>query len=260
MSLPELQYRLINALFDRKQRPAAAELVKTHGALDAAQRVGIYYNSVHGILLQYLQSLYPVCLQLLGDAFFTQASDRFVDQHPPTRPFLAEYGAGFADFLAQIPTLQTLPWLADVARLEWARQEAWHAVNQPAADFAQLATLAAEQQNDLRFQLPASAHLLDSAYAAHAVWLAHQAEDHPDKQALETIAIDQPSHTLIWRQKRSLRQVALSPEHAQFLHHIQQGTNLAGLAAEYGAQLPTLLTTAIQQGWLLSFAIPQISD
>jgi hypothetical protein len=57
--------------------------------------------------LQYLGSLYPVCQQLLGDAFFEAASDRYVDQSPPTRPFLAEYGDGFADFFS--PSLRLKP-------------------------------------------------------------------------------------------------------------------------------------------------------
>ncbi|OQX15881.1 MAG: DUF2063 domain-containing protein [Thiothrix lacustris] len=255
MSLPELQQHFITAIFNRDQRDAAAALVKSHGTLDAAQRVGIYRNSVHGILWQYLESLYPVCQQLLGAAFFEAASDHYIDQQPPTRPFLAEYGAGFADFLAAHPALQQMLWIAEVARLEWARHQAWNAVNQPTADFSQLATLDAVQQARLRLELPASAHVLTSAYAIHAVWLAHQPEDAPEKVALEQLELHQIQHMLVWRAGRRLEQVLLEETAWKFLSAIRQANTLPELAEHFQAQLPALLLTAVQRGWVVSFTI-----
>lgn len=253
MSLPELQHRLMEAIFDRDKREAAAILVKSHGALDAVQRVGIYRNSVHGILLQYLGSLYPVCQQLLGEAFFEAASDRYIDQSPPTRPFLAEYGAGFAAFLLQHPSLSGMPWIADVAHLEWARHQAWNAVNQAPSDFAQLAGLDEVQQESLALHTPDSAYLLQSDYAIHAVWLAHQPEDHSEKLPLERIKLQQPTTVLVWRTGRRLQQVLLSQSEWAFLTAIQQRVTFPELAEQFQEQLPALLMTAIRQGWLLSF-------
>jgi hypothetical protein len=255
MSLPELQHRFIEAIFDRDKRDAAAVLVKPHGALDAAQRIGIYRNSVHGILLQYLGSLYPVCQQLLGDAFFEAASDRYVDQSPPTRPFLAEYGDGFANFLQQHPALLNMQWIADMARLEWARHQAWNAVNQPASDFAQLMTLDEVQQESLTLHTPDSAHLLPSDYAIHAVWLAHQPEDHPEKLPLERIQLQQQTYVLVWRKGRRLQQVPLDKRDWEFLNAVQQRETLPELAGRFQEQLPALLMAAIRQGWMLSFEI-----
>lgn len=255
MSLPELQHRLMGAIFDRDKREAAAVLVKAHGALDAAQRVGIYRNSVHGILLQYLGSLYPVCQQLLGEAFFEAACDRYVDQSPPTRPFLAEYGDGFTAFLLQHPALASMPWIADVAQLEWARHQAWNAVNQPPSDFAQLTGLDAVQQESLVLHTPASGHLLQSDYAIHAVWLAHQPEDHPEKLPLEHIALQQTTYLLVWRTGRRLQQVVLNSSEWEFLSAVQQRETLPELAERFQEQLPALLMAAIRQGWLLSFEI-----
>ncbi|WP_051542939.1 putative DNA-binding domain-containing protein [Thiothrix lacustris] len=254
MSLPELQYRFINAIFDRDQRDAAAALVKAHGALDAVQRVGIYRNSVHGILLQYLRSLYPVCQQLLGDDFFEAASDRYIDQSPPTRPFLAEYADEFADFLHHYPALSTMPWIAEIARLEWARHQAWNAVNQPASDFAQLALLDAGQQEHLTLHTPNSAHLLQSPYAIHPIWLAHQPEDHPDKLPLERLQIQQASTVLIWRTGRRLQQVVLDKQAWDFLAAVQQRATLPELAERFQEQLAALLMNAVQRGWILSFS------
>lgn len=255
MSLPELQSRFITAIFERDQRTPAAELVKDHGGLDAAQRVGIYRNSVHGILLQYLGSLYAVTQQLVGEEFFGRLSDEYVDREPPTRPFLAEYGDGFAAFMRQHPALQTMLWLADVAQLEWARHQAWNAVNQPPGDFSHIAALNEEQQASLCFYMPESACLLDSAYAIHQVWLAHQPEDYPEKIPLEHIRIQQQTYVLVWRAGRRLQQVLLEKPQQDFLAAIKQGATLPVLAERFQEQLPVLLTNAIQRGWILSFSV-----
>lgn len=257
MPLPELQHDFINAIFDPNQRAAAAARVKPHGALDAAQRVGIYRNSVHGILWQYLGSLYPVCQQLVGETFFEAVCDQYIDQSPPTRPFLAEYGDGFAAFLRQHPSLTEMPWIADVARLEWARHQAWNAVNQPAGDFSQLAALDAGQQECLTLHTPDSAHLLQSPYAIHQVWLAHQPEDHPEKLPLERIPIQQETAVLVWRTGRRLQQVLLEQQAWAFLTAVQQRATLPELAGQFGEQLPGLLMEAVRQGWVLSFSIDE---
>ncbi|MEZ5452458.1 MAG: DNA-binding domain-containing protein [Thiothrix sp.] len=253
MSLPDLQRRFVAAIFDRNQRAGAAELVKDHGELDAMQRVGIYRNSVHGVLLQYLASLYEVTQQLVGEAFFERLSDEYVDRAPPTRPFLAEYGDGFPAFMRQNEGLQSMPWLADVAQLEWARHAAWNAVNQPASDFTQIMSLHEEQQTNLCFQMPESARLMQSPYAIHKVWLAHQPEDFPEKLPLERIQIRQPTYVLVWRAGRKLQQVELDETSRQFLSAVQQGKALPELTECFQEQLPVLLTTAMQRGWILSY-------
>lgn len=254
MSLPDLQSRFIAAIFDREQRAPAAELVCDHAELDAAQRVGIYRNSVHGVLLQYLGSLYEVCQQLVGEEFFARLSDEYVDHAPPTRPFLAEYGGGLAAFMRQHPALQSMPWLADVAQLEWARHQAWNAVNQPASDFTQIMMLDEEKQASLCFQMPVSAQLVHSAYAVHQVWLAHQPEDFPGKLALENIQIQQPAHVLVWRLGRKLQQAALNETGWNFLSAVQQGDTLPVLTERFQEQLPGLLSSAVQRGWILSYS------
>ncbi|QLQ31759.1 MAG: putative DNA-binding domain-containing protein [Candidatus Thiothrix singaporensis] len=253
MSLPDLQTRFIAAIFDRNQRAGMAELVKSQGALDAAQRVGIYRNSVHGVLLQHLGALYEVTRQLVGEAFFERLSDEFVDHAPPTRPFLVEYGDAFPAFMQRHAALEEMPWLADVARLEWARHQAWHAVNQPAGDFTQIMMLSEGQQASLCFQMPGSAQLVQSPYAVHQVWLAHQPEDFPGKLPLERIQIPQPAYVLVWRAGRQLRQVEVDEAGWDFLSALQQGATLPVLTERFQEQLPGLLTTAMQRGWILSF-------
>lgn len=188
-ALATLQQRVIRALFQADASTGVLADIQASATLSPAQRLGIYRNGVQAVLTTHLQAVYPVCQQLVGYAFFSQTVGQFVAQQPSDSPALADYGVNFADFLAQHSALQTLPWLADVARLEWARHAAWHAANQAVMDFSPLVTLTAEQQSRLRFYLPQSARLLRSDFAIQAVWLAHQPDDYPEKVPLDCIHI-----------------------------------------------------------------------
>ncbi|MGB1255794.1 MAG: putative DNA-binding domain-containing protein [Thiolinea sp.] len=251
-ALRELQTAFASSIFTN-DRKMFSEQVFAQGQLSAEQRIGIYRNSVHGILWQYLASLYEVCDQLLGEKFFEQLSDEFIDHHPPASPFLSDYGEQLPSFMRAHEALSDMPWISDIAAVEWARHAAWNDVNQPTVDFNQLAMLPPEQQLELRFRLPNSARLIRSPYATHAIWLAHQPEDHPDKQTLEDIQLQQATQLIIWRKGIELHQNSLSTEEWAFLHALQDNKTLAELSEEFAEQTGILLPTAIQNGWILSF-------
>ncbi|WP_298610173.1 DNA-binding domain-containing protein [uncultured Thiothrix sp.] len=252
MPLLELQHSLISALFQRDQLAEAAKRVKAQGSLSSEQRVGIYRNSAHGILLDCLESLYPVCFELVGTEFFGRTAHNFIDQAPPTSPFLADYGAGFVNHLAEHPALQEMLWIVEVAKLEWARHAAWHTVNQVASDFAQLEGLSEAQQAELRFQLPASAHLISSNTSIHSIWLAHQ-EEYPEKPQFEKIDLQEAQQVLLFREQRRLHQTTLSTDDWAFLQAIQQQLSMGELAEQFADQLPWLFSVAMQEGWIYSF-------
>ncbi|WP_020395878.1 DNA-binding domain-containing protein [Thiolinea disciformis] len=255
MYLAELQSQFANALFDEDKISATAKVVKTQGSLSAEQRVGIYRHSVQGILSDYLSSLYPVTKQLVGTDFFEQVTERYIDHTPPTSPHLADYGDSFSQYLLTIPTLADWPWIAALTELEWARQRAWHSINQANTDFSQIAHLSEQQQTMLRFQLPHSAHLLSSPYAIHAIWLAHQAEDLPEKCALEAVELHKPCTLLIYRSGRRLYQQPLNPMEAIFVETLQAQKTFPELAEQFQDDLPTLLTRALEQQWIVSFSV-----
>lgn len=257
MDLTQLQQDFAQALFSSNAKAdveAASGYVQAQGELSAAQRVGIYRNSAHGILSQHLAALYPVCRQLIGEQRFDLLCDVYVDQQPPGTPYLPEFGATFADFLKQHDALKALSWIVDVACLEWARHVAWHKANQAVSDFAQLAHLDEQQQAALCFSLPQSAQLLHCCIAADEVWLAHQSSDIQQVSAqLANIQLENETYLIIWRQGRRLQQSRLSLAQWQFLQAVQQGVTLEGLSSEFQAEVATLLASAVRQGWVSSF-------
>jgi hypothetical protein len=92
------------------------------GRVPAAQAIQVHRNTVIGALVNALRLTYPSVDALVGEAFFDQAAASFAQAHPPARGRLAGYGEGFIDFLAD--HVPSLPYLPDVARLDWAMDRA----------------------------------------------------------------------------------------------------------------------------------------
>ena len=98
MDIKTLQEDFVSAIFGGDSSPATSH-VMGDDVLTAEQRFGIYTGSVHGILTQALGATFPVCKSLVGDQFFDNMSKIFIDKHPPTTSFFAEYGDKFPEFL-----------------------------------------------------------------------------------------------------------------------------------------------------------------
>ncbi len=212
MSLEKLQHDFIAACFNHNLQDAARH-VKGNNILDAEQRIGIYRGSVHGILTQALEQTFPVCRMLLGDHFFSAMCDVFIDKHPPDTPYFADYGARLAAFLDNFKPAQAVPFVADMARLEWLRKEAWYSEAEPAGDFSRLMEIPESDYAKLAFKLNPSLQLFESNFRIDLLWSAHQYENQGDiDAALEQIDIDEPVKLAIWKSDGELALFDLNQE------------------------------------------------
>jgi hypothetical protein len=153
---------------------AVATLGIADGGLDAEARIGIYRNNVLGNYRKALAATYPVVRKLVGAAFFNGAIDAFVRAHPSVHGDVNRYGSELARFLATYPPARELPYLPDVARLEWAVDQAGIAADAASLDFDALARVPADSLQNLRFMLHPSARFVVSAYPILRIWQFHQ--------------------------------------------------------------------------------------
>jgi hypothetical protein len=177
-TLPELQARFAAAVLREDARPVA-DLIVGDGLAPAA-RVRVYRNHVFSSLTDALAATFPVVCRLVDRRFFGFTADRFIRSHPPAGPCLFEYGAAFPDFLASFPPCAGHPYLADVARLEWAMNAALHAEDLPAMAPAALAAVPMEDLGRLGFGLDPSATWLRSRWPVDRIWRANQAGADPE--------------------------------------------------------------------------------
>lgn len=150
-----------------------SEWLRTHG-IPLPKRLAIYRNNTILGLTEALRDGFPVVNRLVGEAFFNGMARRYVRNHPPRSSCLIEYGAGFPAFLASYHPVESLPYLADVAKLEWLRQEAFQEADGEALKVSALAAVPAQSHGALRLGIQPSARLMVSDYPVLRIWGVNQ--------------------------------------------------------------------------------------
>lgn len=204
------------------------------GSFDAEERLQIYRNNFLIGLGAALKANFPITAELVGEDFFAQAARAFVLKSPPAKPCLFEYGAGFADYLADLPQLATLPYVAEMARFEFARVSAYHAPVESLLGEAEMGRIAPEALADLPIRLAAHVQLLPLRFPIAELWQAHQSA--ADLAAVEMIA-QAPYTLLICRPQRSLMVQQINTETLQFLSAARQPSTLAQAADACGPEM-----------------------
>jgi hypothetical protein len=165
----------------------------------------------------------------VGEAFFNAMALAFVQAHPPTSRMLVEYGEGFATFIETFGPAASLPYLADIARLERLRVRAYHAADTEAVSLAAIAELMAQPERlaELRLILHPCVAILTSGYAVCALWQAHQ----PGGE-IEKVDPFLPEHVLVLRCGLDVEVLALDAGTCVFIQALQGGLPLGQAAGQ----------------------------
>ncbi len=195
---------------------------------DPAIRFAVYRNNVVASLIQALADSFPVINALVGDEFFNAMTAIYVRQHPPRSPVLAYYGADFADFLQDFPPAASVPYLADIGRLEYAVIQAFHAADMPSLTTQQVQGLLinTEKLAQLQLSLHPSLQTLQSSFAIGSLWFAHQGAGN-----IADVQPEIPEALWILRFQLAVEVLPMSAGDCQFLQALLKGQPL-GAAAE----------------------------
>lgn len=219
-----------------------AGILARHPA-EVERRFAVYRNNVAVSLTEALATRFPVIRRLVGEAFFAPLARLYAETNRPKSPVLAEWGAGFSAFLEQFPPLAAYPYLGDVARIEYARGQAFHAADARPVDPA---ALAGADPDRVRLGLHPSVRLLALAHPAVSIWARNQ----PGGEGLPLTA--GPETALILRDAGFQVPVrAVGAGDAAMLRAMLSGDGLSlaaaeGQAAEAGHD-PQLLLMALMQ-------------
>jgi hypothetical protein len=175
LSLPELQKQLTETLYGGEPPEELLRRVLANG-LDPARRLQVYRNNTFSNLTGALRAVYPVIDRLVGEAFFDEAARQYIPKQPSLSGNLHDFGATFAAFLGDYAHAQSLPYLADVARLEWAYHRAFHAVDHAPLDLQALSQVSRDKLDRLVFFLHPSATLIHSRWPIITIWQANRDE------------------------------------------------------------------------------------
>jgi hypothetical protein len=214
----------------------------------AAERLGIYRNSCRSTLTQALRMTYPAVERLVGPDFFDMAAARFIDEHPAQSGYLNEYGGEFAQFLAAFAPASGLPYLADVARLEWALSNASNAEDVPALTARMMAAIDPACHAALCFEPHPSLRLLTLAYPADRIADAVLSGD--DAAMAQVDLSEGPVWLAVHRGPDGIEVQRFEPDAYGFIARLCGREPLGGVLETAPKETPVLLAQVLTRGVL----------
>lgn len=237
-SLPELQAGFRDALFaGGPAEEALLSWLEEAGSV-GRQRLAAYRRSILGRLVDALEATYPVLTALVGRPFLREAARRYALAQPSVSGDLNDYGGDFADFLAAYPHASGLPYLPDVARLEWRVQDVAYGPEAPPPALDELARTAPEDWPELVFTLAPAHARLDSRWPLAAIWRQNQPGQAEDDEEEVAVDLSQACHALVWRQGVRIRVEELAAGEAALFDALAAGERLGAALARAAAAEP----------------------
>ena len=174
MDFAASQAAFAEALLD-PARPVPEGITSVRGETDAA-RFAVYRNNVHVGLTGTLAKRFPVVRRLVGEEFFAGMARVYAGRYKPASPLLFEYGDRFADFIERFEPARELTYLADVARVEAAWTNAYHAEDARPLTVGDLSALEPDALCGTRLVPHPASSLIASLHPVGSIWAAHQNE------------------------------------------------------------------------------------
>lgn len=237
---PELQRDLARYLLEGDSATVSAA-IEADGLTPQA-RLQVYRNHVMLSLRTALATTFPVVRRLVGEDFFAHLVRAFVIRHPPASSCLSDFGGALAGFIECFAPSAPLPYLADVARLEWALNQAWHSPVETALDPAALSAVDPDRLAASSLSLQPSIQLVVSAWPLEAIWRANQ----PERDGTGVDLAAGGCALLVWREGDDAVFHTLPAEEAGVLRSLMAGQPLQAAFAQSAA--PDTLSFLLANG------------
>jgi len=245
------QQQLLRALWQRAGDGSLVGWLREPPAR-AAQGLSAYRGNAAAIAERALSAAFPTVQQLIGEESFAQLARVFWHRQPPHRGDLARYGDGLAEWISHDRQLASEPYLADVARVDWAVHVIEHAADVAAAPTG-LSLLADDEPSQLTLRLRPSLAIVQSRFPVVTIWQAHRRDD-ADRFATvrEAFANHVAETALIARPQWQAAVSAIDDATACFMRTLREGADLARALDAAGAsfQFEPWLHDAVQEQWL----------
>ncbi|MBB4121988.1 DNA-binding domain-containing protein [Martelella radicis] len=214
----------------------------------AAKRFGVYRNNVAVGLKGALADIFPVTRDLVGERFFSAMAGEYIAREPPQTPVIAEYGHGFADFIAAYEPAERLFFLPDVARLERAWLDAYHAADRVPLLPERLQTITPDELMEASLIAHPATRLLRLASAAASIFQRSR-----NGTGLKGFDPTPAETALVTRPQYDVAVLSLDEGQATFFERLLQGASIgaatdAALTRDPEFDLGAAFSTLISSG------------
>lgn len=223
-----------DALFDPKARSPDGLTAWHNGPV--AKRFAVYRNNLFAGLIDALAERFPVCFRLVGEDFFRAMAKSFVRASPPESPVLAEYGKHLPGFISTFDPARELPYLADVARLEYMIGHAYHAADATPLSLEAFRAFPANALGDAIVTLHPSAQIVSSRFPILSIWSTNAFDT-----TVQEVSLDRGEDVLVLRARLDVEAHLLPPGGFSFVTSLMRGETVSAASSADQLDLPACL-------------------
>jgi hypothetical protein len=225
-----LLYRLITApsgvaeglVQEKSLAPAGlANVIIGDDRLSAEQRVDIYANMYFYRVLDVFTEDFPATLAILGADRFHNLVTGYLIEYPPTHFSISNAGSRLADFIRAHPLREEFPFLPDLARMERALIEVFHAPDATPVDAEQMRAIPPQEWPSLKLRLHPAHQIVEFEWDLASVLKAGEQGDDPSLPTREDLIM------LIWRNRNTVYYRAIDEAERGALDALAKGTTFA---------------------------------
>ncbi len=159
----------------------------------SARRLEVYAGMYFERLASILEGDFAKVLEVTGSEFFRSMAREYLTAHPSTNPSVRYIGEHLPDFLGSHALAESFPYLPDLAKLEWTRNEVFDRQDAKALSAEDIQAAPPEKWDGLVFEPIPSLRVLSLEYPTHELWLALE-----EKKDVPEIS-PAPVKLLVWR-------------------------------------------------------------
>ncbi len=228
---------------------AIADAVNGTPAVPAATRLSVYCEAYRARLAEALEANMPHLRELLGAEEFGVAARRYIDAHPSQYASIRWFGDRLAHELERSHASQ--PWIAELARWEWALAASFDARDAVALGIESLGAVAPGDWAELRLAFHPSVQVLTLQTNAQALFKALS----ETRTAPQPAALERAQPWLLWRQDLKTQYRSLEPDEAAALQVVRGGGSFGemceALCEWHEADAVPLVAAGMLKRWIV---------
>lgn len=196
------------------------------GKFESNDLMQVYRNNYYISLTEALRSVFVSVDKLVGKGFFDFVAHGYIDAHPSKSGNLHEFGEHFASFIGSLEQAASVPYIRDIARLDWAWHETFHAEDSIPVGVEVLAEFEPEELGTLNFGCVTAMKILKMDYSIFGLW--NHCRDIPGFESADELSYDETTESImVHRLGLDVVVSLLTQAEAAFIQKLNQGFCLA---------------------------------
>jgi Putative DNA-binding domain len=200
-----------------------ARIIRSGRHLEPIEQINIYVSAYFYRLLECLKEEFPATLAVIGTNDFASLVREYLVWRPPTEPSIFYAGRYLAEFLRNHNLAKCRPFIAELARLERATLETFHASEAPILTDEEMRAIPAQQWPTIELRSHPGVEILRGQWRVSEVLSAVERGDAWGEPAQEKNAV------IVWRRGTDVHYRIIEATETDALALLQKGASFAAI-------------------------------